>query len=276
MLKMKKCITSFDLKMMALITMFIDHLGGMVLRPLIQASFSITAETHINASLSDRLLIWISEHQDVMTNLYWIMRTIGRCAFPIYCFLIVQGFLHTRSVKKYMLRLALFAIGTEMFLDFGSQGVLLNFDDSNVFFTLLAGLAVIAFVAYMEPYCRTWSEKAGKNLIFWLTYIGVVLLALIPICVIVYFLHSDYSIYGVLTIVVMYLFRKYRLLSYALGLMMLIRLNFTSITIFAFVVLIPLALYNGEKGKSAKYFFYAFYPLHIAALAVISDILLML
>lgn len=276
MMKIKKCITSFDLKMMALVTMFIDHLGGMVLKPLIEAALSATQGGQMGGPLSAHLLTWISERQEAMVYLYYIMRMIGRCAFPIYCFLIVEGFLHTRSVKKYMLRLAIFAVATEMFLDLGSQGVLLNFDASNVFFTLLAGLAVIALAAYIEPYCRTWSEKTGKKLVFGVTYLGLILLALVPVCIAVYFLHSDYSFFGVLTITVMYLFRKNRLLSYAMGLITLICLNTSVVTVFAFIVLIPLALYNGEKGKSAKYFFYAFYPLHIAALAVISDILLML
>ena len=81
------------LKWIAVISMLIDH----------------TAEVLINhnAALTDP--IW--------AQIYVLMRGIGRIAFPIYAFLLVEGFLHTRDVKKYLARMLTFAVVSEIPFD---------------------------------------------------------------------------------------------------------------------------------------------------------------
>ncbi len=100
-------INSFQLKWIAVITMIIDHTGA-VLFP------------------------------DNM-----VFRYIGRIAFPIFCFLLVEGFFHTRDVRKYMLRLGLFALISEIPYDLAFRDTVLEFEHQNVFFALLLGVVMI-------------------------------------------------------------------------------------------------------------------------------------
>ena len=112
-------LSSFALKCIALITMIIDHVGA-ILYPEAR-----------------------------------VLRIIGRIAFPIYAFLVAEGFYHTKNVKKYMLRLLLFALVSEIPFDLALTGQILEFGHQNVFFTLFAGLLL------MELYSRQTSS-AGR------------------------------------------------------------------------------------------------------------------
>ncbi|MCI9067722.1 MAG: conjugal transfer protein TraX, partial [Lachnospiraceae bacterium] len=85
-MKGKKILNGRTLKWIAVVTMFIDHLG-IVLSP------------------------------GVSTEVWRTMRIVGRIAFPIFCFLLVEGFYHTRDVKKYLLRLGAFALVSELPFD---------------------------------------------------------------------------------------------------------------------------------------------------------------
>lgn len=79
---------------------------------------------------------------------------------------------------------------------------------------------------------------------------------------------TDYGGMGVLTIIAMYIFRKNKVLSVTAGCVVLTVMSVSEIT--AFFVLIPIALYNGKRGLKMKYFFYAFYPVHLFLLYVVS------
>ena len=81
-------------------------------------------------------------------------------------------------------------------------------------------------------------------------------------------LHTDYSALGILTITFMYAFRKNHVKSVLAGCIALTVFN--SIEITSFFTLIPVKKYNGERGLSMKYFFYAFYPVHLFLLYLIS------
>jgi hypothetical protein len=113
------------LKLVAIITMLIDHIGAAVLSRIVFADGS-----HISESVPLYLV-------------YNGMRTIGRLAFPIFCFLLVEGFLHTRNVIKYAIRLAVFALISEIPFDLALFGKTFYSGYQNVFFTLLIGLLVM-------------------------------------------------------------------------------------------------------------------------------------
>jgi hypothetical protein len=142
-------ISGSTLKLIAIITMLIDHTAAVVLEKIIVAGESS------NTIAYDSVLYFI----------YVLMRMIGRLAFPIFCFLLVEGFLHTRSVRKYAIRLAAFALISEIPFDLALFGEPFYFNYQNVFFTLLIGLLVMIGFKFI-------SEKAADKK--WLTILAIV------------------------------------------------------------------------------------------------------
>lgn len=225
-------MSGFILKLIAMITMLIDHAG----------------------------YILFSE-----SPAYVLMRIIGRLAFPIYCFLLVEGFHHTRDTKKYLLRLGVFALISELFFDLAFSnmdsihGMLSN---QNIFFTLFIGLLVIYFMRFFEV---TFNNVILVNL-----FSGFVVLVG---CILAYIMRTDYNVLGILMIVSFYIFKNNKLLLFII----LLILNYQMaglIQAFSILSIILILFYNGKKGpKINKYIFYAFYPLHIAILIVIRKLL---
>ena len=203
-------LNSFSLKWIALITMAIDHMG-MVLFPQ-----------------------------------YLIFRIIGRLAFPIYCFLLVEGAVHTSNPGKYMRRLLLFAVISEIPFDLAVRGEVFYLGSQNVFFTLAFGLGALLLLK--------------SNLKVWFIFIGI-------LCMIfgAEFLHADYGMGGVLFILVFYLTRT-NFFAKIFGFSIVTILLFGGLENYAIVSLLPICTYNGKKGRGMKYFFYVFYPLHLLIL----------
>ena len=117
----QKGFSGSTLKLIAIITMLIDHIGAAVIA---------------------RLLI-AGQGSELLYKIYYAMRAVGRVAFPIFCFLLVEGFFYTGSRKKYALRLFGFALLSEIPFDLAFSGKILEFGYQNVFFTLLIGLLTI-------------------------------------------------------------------------------------------------------------------------------------
>ena len=176
------------------------------------------------------------------------MRMIGRLAFPIYAFMIVEGFHHTRNPKKYLLRLIAFAFISEIPFDLAlHKGVLFYPDAQNVFFTLSIGLAMLIGL------------KQFKSSLYLCSII------VLSACAYAEFMHTDYSYRGILVILMFELCRDCPLarnLS-VMAVFMKIAYWFNG---YASVALLPISLYNGKKGPSWKYFFYSFYPVHLLIL----------
>lgn len=220
-------MTAFLLKIIACITMFIDHIGYVIF--------------------------------DGSSFFNWI----GRLAFPIFAFQISQGYIHTRNLKRYAIRLFIFALISQIpFTTFYK-----NIFDAfaiNVIFTLLFGL--ISIIVY---------DKVNKIL-------G--LLVTICLAVIAQICDFDYGFYGVAIILLFYMFRNSKpLLISAFSFATIIRYGYhivyylvqTSIKpsiIFEFYMpsliatllsAVFIGLYNGKKGRDSKYLLYLFYPLHL-------------
>ena len=126
-------------------------------------------------------------------NLYMIdrvLRGMGRIAFPIFCFTIVEGFQKTSNAKEYLKRLLIFALISEIPFDLAFRGSIFNMTFQNVFWTLAFGLA--AMMIYSDPFMASWQRVLGLLACFFIPNV----------------FHTDYSIYGVLTIFLMYIFRK--------------------------------------------------------------------
>lgn len=132
-MKERKGISGSTLKIIAIITMLIDHIGAGVLgRLLVVRGMNEAAD--LNA--------WIDANSTLVIT-YQMMRFVGRLAFPIFCFLLIEGFEHTHDVKKYALRLLSFCLVSEIPFDLLFNGKILESGYQNVFFTLFIGLMVM-------------------------------------------------------------------------------------------------------------------------------------
>lgn len=237
-------ITAAGLKWIAIIFMFIDHFGASVLTQYI-----------IKNNLTD--------NNSVM-GFYHIIRLVGRISFPIFIFLLIEGFCHTKNLKKYLLRLGLFALLSEIPFDLAFYQTIFSFQSQNVFFTLFIGLFTIFLFSHWESL-----SASLKPLAFTIGKISILFAGM----GMAYLLQTDYSYAGVLAIFLMYQWRKKPCVSMAIGVTILTL--FCSLTeSFAFINLALIALYNGKRGKQSKYFFYLFYPLHLLFWWVITYFLL--
>lgn len=257
------------LKMIAVITMLVDH----------------TAATIVERMMNE-MPAWgpvTLENYDVWQNFYMVLRGIGRMAFPIYCFLLVEGFYHTRNKAKYALRLFLFALISEVPFDMAFQESFFDSSDNNVFFTLLIGLltiwaydevrkrAEIRRAAYVSG-SAAGRENPGTSYGTWVIsgVLWSLFMAAVPLlgCGLAYLLRTDYDAAGVLAVFIMYLFYERRQLGFGLMVFSLGVLS-SSLEFWAFFMLIPMKYYNGTRGRQMKYFFYWFYPVHLLILSLI-------
>lgn len=204
------------------------------------------------------------------------MTYIGRMAFPIFAFQIAEGFVHTLNLKKYTIRLLVFALVSEIPFNYFYSSRALNPYHQNVMFTLLLGLLAITVI----DKSRGCKEKRDR-----LKYI--IALTFILLASVIGF--ADYGFWGVFMVVMFYIFRGFRLawLCQLVGMIMINVVLFEGqmllldvpgraieipVQSFAVLSLIPIWLYNGKKGKSGKavqYGFYAFYPAHMLILYLI-------
>jgi len=204
-------IDAFTLKMIAAVTMLIDHVGY------------------------------------IFFPQYIFLRIIGRISFPIFAFLIVEGFMHTRDVKKYIFRMLVFALVTEIPFDFAFYGAV-NWEHQNVLITFV--LALLAL--YID---RQYTRKIGIVAAFALAFLAE-------------FIGSDYGMLGVI-IVMMFYWNYDRFYNKMIFGTASLTLLVTSYQIFDVLAMIPIGLYNGKKGIGVKYFFYIFYPGHLLILYII-------
>ncbi len=234
MLEKLKILDGSILKLIAVVSMLIDH-AALVL--LSDKTFAI-----------EPFLSFGGRH----ITLYYILRKLGRLAFPLFCFLIAEGFIHTKNLKKYALNLFVFAMISEIPYNLMLSGKLIYMAQQNIYFTLLLGVAAV-WVA--ENINESWQK--------------FLLLALIIAVAIV--LRVDYGFRGVLLILLLYILRNNKILQTFLSLPML------SGGFAAWFAFIPINMYNGKrgfiKGGFLKYLFYLFYPLHILLLILIKKLI---
>lgn len=243
----KKGISGSTIKMIAIISMLIDHIGAAVVGRLIQERGFAASDMQLmmNGQLPDAEM--------KLFMLYWVMRMIGRLGFPIFCFLLIEGFEHTRNVTKYALRLFTFALISEIPFDLAFSGKFFYKEYQNVFFTLLIGLLVMMVFRQIEN-----SEKFNAFLKV-LFRIAVLVLGM----VLAEFMKTDYSWIGVLCIACLYLTRKNKAQQIITGCIAF------SWELTAPLAFIPIGFYNGKRGWNIKYFFYIFYPAHLLILYLI-------
>lgn len=188
-------------------------------------------------------------------------RIIGRIAMPIFAFCIAEGFGHTHDKVKYLTRMAIFAVISEVPFDLFGAGKIFDLTHQNIMFTFAIAIAALLFYEKI-------TAKGGKlSLVLgWLVLIAGAVLALILI--------TDYTFTGVILVVVFYLLRKKDLLIRdGVGLACYLALRNMGLYIWGFLGFIPIAFYNGKRGKGMKYLFYVFYPAHLFLIFVIRTLI---
>lgn len=247
-MKLKPIFHGSTLKWIAVVTMFIDHFGVVVLLAWMSSLAAAQA---------------VAQYENVKIA-YWICRSIGRIAFPIYCFLLVEGFTHTKNVGKYLRNLAIFALVSEIPFDYANHRVWLEFTSQNVFFTLFLGLLAIMAMKKAEE------QFATNRLLLYLSTLGIVLIGFLAGQV----LHTDYGGIGVLVICIFYARRNQRVIAAILAIVVLTLMSV--IEAVAVISILCIALYDGTRGRQIKYFFYAFYPGHLVLLCIVRGVLFFL
>lgn len=192
-----------------------------------------------------------------------IFRWVGRIAFPIFCYCMTVGLLYTRDIKKYLGRLALFAVVSQPFylLAFHPYDWQQEWANWNIFFTLF--LSLLAMYGLKE---RKW----------WLFFLGLFVVS---------WWNFDYSGLGIQLMLIFYLCRnKPKLgavlfcLTYATSLFWGDSADPLSLTLggwcidwtFFAIFAAPLIFCRTHSGvKISKYVFYVFYPAHLLLIGIL-------
>lgn len=208
-------MTGFQLKLLAMLAMTADHIGA-VFFPEIP-----------------------------------LLRWIGRLAMPVLCFFIGEGLRHTRSPRRYLLRLTGFALLSELPFDLAFYGGI-EWGHQNVYFTLALGLLAL------------WAIQS-RGMEGWLLALTAALAAELLGC--------DYGMYGVLLILLLDRFHRAR--SEQLAAAALLNLAFFGLqTQTLSLIALPLLwLYNGKRGRDDRWLFYLYYPAHLCVLGILRFVL---
>lgn len=284
-------MSSFILKMIAVITMLMDHSGDALIG-----------------------------------NFSWL-NIVGRIAFPLFAFQLVIGYRHTHNLKKYMLRMLIFAAISQA--PFSILNKKVDPTILNIFVTLFFGLAVLAlYDMYIELHGNKYflflknkkripilsktkeviPKNESKNIISKnkvLFFNIVKFIYIILIIILCQAINTDYGSWGILLILLIHIFYPYQtkivdkqyssikqvkvskysvmsflMIMFGMSLLKYVDLigviktyNVIYLTIFTFIPSILMLLYNGKKGKECKMFFYIFYPAHLIILDILRAII---
>ena len=239
----RRTFSGTALKTIACITMLVDHIGA----SCIEAGI-LTPGLDAGTLSQDTLSAYPLYRLDM------VLRFTGRLAFPLFCFLLVEGFVHTHNVKGYLGRLVLFGILSEVPFDLAFFRTPFYPGAQNVYWTLALGVLAMAL---MQKFQDAEGNIAWKGR---LAALGCVVLAQL--------LQTDYGAIGVALIVALYLTRNNRKYQCIIGAVMML---FELTAPLAFVLI---WFYNGQRGRCpqwVKWAFYGFYPVHLSILAVVTN-----
>ena len=230
-------MTVFVIKILAVITMILDHI----------------------------------KYAIPITNCFFT-QCFGRISFPLFAFLISESIIHTKSRKKYIGRIAIFAIISQIpFMLFRS--LVADYFMLNIMFTFLFSILGILVIDFF---------KSQKEISIILKYI-ITSFSLFSIMMLGSFIPVDYRWFGILTVWIFYIFREKKILRTIIFIFEVViyyfvgnGYNFSNVNFFSviFTILPSLIIlfYNGKQGKKLKYFFYWFYPIHMLIIYFLSFI----
>lgn len=264
-------MNSKQLKILALISMFFDHFIRIF--PLSDAI--VPAADWLSSIGQENLSVW------AMSRIPYLLTYFGRVAAPVFMFCIVEGFLHTRNIKKYILRIYTTAILAQIpyiLFDLAENrmyGVVGDWKEVplNILFTL--GLGLLALFGYDK------CAKKGRKVLG----IGIIVLAgalarllrfegsegYIFIIFMFYVMRNRPIWQKASTFVPILLLARYRLVAYTFTNLEMLRICILNV-LGPYLGILAVCFYSGKKGtvsKEFQWFMYAFYPLHLLILAVI-------
>ena len=218
-----------QLKYMAFLSMLLDHVNNSMITPYLDGK---------------GLLLHVSN----------LLSILGRVAFPLFMFFLVEGFFKTRSRKKYLINLLIFGILSEVPFDLFTSRELFNKNWNNIMFTLALSLITIWIVDEMK------GRLVKKSKTLWY---GASVLVVAVMCAVAMFFSLDYDYHAIIVAYLFYIFHEKPLYGAALGYLSIIK-ELYSVLGFAATL-----TYNGERGKQYKWLNYAFYPVHLLILGLL-------
>ncbi len=250
-----KRINGHTLKIIACISMLIDHVTAGIMLPVVRAGLYPDTVSF-----------------DTLNLIYKILRGVGRTAFPIFCFLLVEGFIHTKNRLRYALSLLIFGFISEPFFDlcFYAKKEVFNINifeaipankeylgaHCNVYFTLFLGLLVM----WGMELAVSFAKKNNLSIIISYFFCAAISGAGIYVAEL---LHTDYHGYGVALIAIFYIFRNFTPVNLIAAFLFISNMG---TEYFSFPGFILMYFYNKKRGRKLgrlKYLFYGFYPVHI-------------
>ena len=226
-LKRIEIFSGAQLKYIAFISMLIDHVNNALITPMLDGS---------------GFLLYLSN----------IFSILGRIAFPIFVFFIVEGFFKTKSRKKYLLTLIVFGIISEVPFDMFTSKTLFNPYWNNIMFTLALCLITIWIIDALK--------KKIKSKALWYT-VSIIIVIFSGLSAMG--LSLDYDYHAVVAAYIFYIFYDKPLIGAGLGYLSIIKEIYS---VFGFGLTLT---YNGKRGKQYKWINYLFYPVHILILGIL-------
>ena len=220
-----RCLDGTVLKIIAMVSMVFDHVGDMF-----------------------------------FPEMTW-MRMVGRLAMPIFAFCITEGYIHTRDKKKYLLRMGIFALISEVPFDLAFDGKI-GFSHQNIMLSFFISIVALMLFNLIRG---AKIESKGRYSV-WRTILGI--LVVVVMAAVAMLVKADYTMFAVGSVFLFYVFKDVNLFVRPIpGVAFLAVTRTMGYYCTTGLSIIPLLLYNGKKGRQLpKAFYYLFYPVHLLLL----------
>ena len=230
-----RILNGANLKCIAMIFMFIDH---------------------FNKSIFSTYLMLHDVENGGLYILSKIFAILGRIAFPIFLFLLVEGLKHTHSKRKYLIQLLIFAAISEVPYDLCIYESVFEPEFQNIFFTIAIAIAVLWIIDELRK-----NVKDLYRLLF-----GIIVC--IAAALFSEVMHFDYGFLGIVIPVILYILYDYRIMGTGLG-----YATVAAYEPWSFMGFFLVNMYNGKRGHIKKWIGYVFYPAHLIVLGLIRVVL---
>lgn len=226
-LKKFQFFSGAQLKYLAFISMLIDHVNNAIVTPMLDGG---------------GFLLYLSN----------IFSILGRIAFPIFIFFIVEGFFKTSNRKKYLITLLIFGVISEVPFDMFTSKTFFDPHWNNMMFTLALCLITIWIIDSIK------NKLDNKVLWYVISVIIVILFGFLAMQ-----LSLDYDYHAIVVAYLFYIFYDKPMLGAGLGYLSIIK------ELYSFLGFGMTLTYNGERGRQYKWLNYFFYPVHILILGIL-------